>query len=104
MAHEKFKVSAHVSSDNPSAVKPVLEQLIAAHGTVRQGEDQGFDIEAELTGESARELNRTLLSALRRVEKRTRIRAEWTSGGVVEQFFDYSARGTRKAQGSEPPK
>ena len=96
MAHVRFRVTAHVSSDNPSAVKPVLEQMIAEKGTVKQT-DQGFDVDAELEGESARELNRTLLSALRRAEKRTRLRAEWTSGDTVERFFDYSSRGTRKA-------
>ena len=40
MPQLKFNVSAHVSSDNPSAVKPVLEQIIAEKGTIRQG-DQG---------------------------------------------------------------
>jgi hypothetical protein len=95
MAHATFRVTAHVSSDNPFAVKPVLEQIIAEKGTVKQT-DQGFDVEAELEGESARELNRKLLSALRRAEKRTRLRAEWTSADTVERFFDYSSRGTRK--------
>ena len=95
MAQMTFKLVAYVSSDNPSAVKPVLEQLIAEKGTIRQT-DEGFDVEAELEGESARDLNRTILSALRRVEKRTRIRAEWTSGDTVEKFFDYGSKGTRK--------
>jgi len=95
MAQLKFRVSAHVSSDNPSAVKPGREQLIADKGTIRQV-DQGCEVEAELEGESARELNRMILSALRRVEKRTRIRAEWTSGDTVEKFFDYGSKGTRK--------
>ena len=97
MAQRKFRLRARVSSDNPSAVKPVLERVIADQGTVRQTE-QGFEIEAELEGESARDLNRMVLSELRRAEKRTRIRAEWTSGNTVERFFDYVLKGTRKAQ------
>jgi len=96
MAQLKFRVSAQVSSDNPSAVKPILEQIVAENGTIRQTE-QGFEVEAEFEGESARDLNRTILSALRRAEKRTRIRAEWTSGDTVEKFFDYGSKGTRKA-------
>ena len=96
MAQLKFRLSAHVSSDNPSAIKPVLEQIIADKGTIRQT-DQGFEVEAELEGESARALNRMILSELRRTEKRTRIRAEWTSGDTVEKFFDYVPKGTRKA-------
>jgi hypothetical protein len=43
-----------------------------------------------MEGASAKELNRTLLSALRKVEKRTTLRAEWTSDdGTSERFFDY---------------
>lgn len=56
-------------------------------------------MEAELEGESARDLNRMILSELRRAEKRTRIRAEWTSSNIVERFFDYVPKGTCKAQG-----
>ena len=92
----KFRLSAHVSSDNPSAIKPVLEQIITDKGTIREA-DQGFEVEAELEGESARALNRMILSELRKAEKRTRIRAEWTSGNTVEKFFDYASKGTRKA-------
>jgi hypothetical protein len=85
-----------VSSYNPSAIELVLKQIIADKGTIRQT-DEGFDVEAELEGESARDLNRMILSELRRAEKRTRIRSEWTSGNTVEKFFDYVPKGTRKA-------
>ena len=96
MEHVKFRVSAQISSDNPSAIRPVLEQIIAERGTIRPT-DQGFVVEAELEGESARALNRSILSELRRAEKRTRMRAEWTSGDTVEKFFDYASKGTQKA-------
>jgi hypothetical protein len=43
-------------------------------GSVRK-EGDWFLVEAELEGASAKELNRTLLSALRKVEKRTTLRA-----------------------------
>jgi hypothetical protein len=97
MAQRNFTLRARVSSDNPSAVKSVLERIIVNRGTIRQTE-QGFEVEAELEGESARDLNRMILSELRRAEKRTKIRAEWTSGNTVERFFDYVPKGTRKAQ------
>ena len=43
-----------------------------------------------MVGESAKDLNRQLLSALRRVEKKTRLRAEWKAkDGTVSRFFDY---------------
>ena len=55
-------------------------------------------MQAEKSGESAKELNRQLLSELRRAEKKTRLRAEWTSGSVTEKFFDYVPKGTKKAE------
>jgi hypothetical protein len=50
---------------------------------------------ATLAGASAQDLNRSLLSALRRVERRTRLRAAWTADGVTERFFDYVSKGRR---------
>jgi hypothetical protein len=97
MAQKKFRLSARVSSDNPSAVKPALERILGKQGTVKPTED-GFEVSAEVYGESARDLNRTLLSEMRKAEKRTRIRAEWTLGGTVERFFDYVPKGTRKIE------
>ncbi len=98
MAQGKFRLRAQVSSDNPSVIKPALEQIIVKKGTIRQT-DQGFEVKAELEGESARALNRMILSELRKAEKRTRIRAEWTSDDTIEKYFDYVPKGTRKAQG-----
>jgi hypothetical protein len=44
-----------------------------------------------------RNLNRTLLSALRKVKKRTTLRAEWTSrDGTTERFVDYVLKKTIK--------
>jgi N12 class adenine-specific DNA methylase len=89
-----FKLSAHISSDRPSAIEPVLKGFIGK-GKIKAVRD-GFEVEAVLEGESARALNRILLSELRRAEKRTRIRAEWISGSTIEKFFDYVPKGTRK--------
>ncbi len=62
---------------NPKVIKPVLEQAIIT-GSVKEAGGE-LVIEAEMEGESARKLNRSLLSALRRAEKKTRLRAEWAS-------------------------
>jgi hypothetical protein len=95
LVQRTFKLSARISSDNPSAVKPVLEGLINAKGKVKAVQ-AGFEVEAVFEGESARALNRMVLSELRRAEKRTRIRAEWASGNIIEKFFDYVPKGTRR--------
>ena len=75
MPQKRFSLSAKVSSDNPSAIKRVLESLIGTKGTIKSTND-GFEIQAEFEGGSARDLNRLLLSEMRKVEKRTRLRAE----------------------------
>jgi hypothetical protein len=95
MAQKKFRLSARISSDNPSVIRPILERLISGKGAIKSIEN-GFEVEADLKGESARDLNRMLLSEMRKAEKRTRIRAEWTSGNTIEKFFDYVPKGTHK--------
>jgi len=47
-----------------------------------------------IEGEGAVVLNRTLLSDLRRAEKKTRMRSQWTSGNTIEKFFDYVLKAT----------
>ena len=61
MVQKTFKLSARVSSDTPSAIKPVLKRLVGARGTIKPVEE-GFAVEASLEGKSARDLNRMLLT------------------------------------------
>jgi hypothetical protein len=100
---KRFSLVATVSTDNPEAVRPVLDQLIRGGSITKVaptdphagGKGVGeFRIQAQMEGESAKDLNRSLLSALRRTEKKTRLRAEWTSGNTVERFFDYVLKKT----------
>ena len=93
MSEKVFSLVADVGSDDPSAIAPMLRRLVSGQITAT---DDGFHVVAELTGESARDLNRALLSALRRVERRTRLRSEWTAGGTTQRFFDYVPKGTRE--------
>jgi len=95
MVEKRFKLSARVSSDNPQAIKPVLERIIGNEGTIKPIRE-GFEVNAELDGESARDLNRMLLSEMRKVVKKTRIRSEWTLDNTTEGFFDYVSKTTRK--------
>ncbi len=97
MVKKRFKLSANISSDNPSAIKPVLERIIGNKGVVKPTAE-GFEVNAELDGESAKDLNRVLLSEMRKVEKKTRIRSEWILSDTVERFFDYVLKSTRKVK------
>jgi hypothetical protein len=97
MASKNYSLFALVSSDKLSAVEPVLEHLFDNKGTLKKT-SEGFEIQAKMEGESARALNRALLSELRKAEKRTRLRAEWTCGNTVEKFFDYVPKGVRKTE------
>jgi hypothetical protein len=94
MVKKKFKLSAHISSDNPSAIKPVLERIISNRGTIKST-SEGFEVNAELEGDGAKDLNRMILSEMRRVVRKTRIRAEYTSDNTIERFFDYVPKATR---------
>jgi hypothetical protein len=95
MTAKRFRLVAKVSSSSPSAVRPVLEKAVAP-GSVEEVKGE-FMVDAQMEGESAKDLNRTLLSALRRAEKKTRLRAEWTSDdGMTERFFDYVLKKTVK--------
>ena len=102
MENKHFLLVANVSTDNPDAIRPILGKLIGPHGSFKEvnaddvehrskGE---FLLQAEIEGITARDLNRSLLSALRRVEKRTRLRAEWSLGNTVERYFDYGLKKT----------
>jgi hypothetical protein len=95
MVNKRFRLTARVSSSSPQAIRPVLKKFITK-GSIKK-QDNEFVIESAMQGSNAKELNRTLLSALRRVEKKTRLRAEWTSeDGTTLRFFDYVLKKTSK--------
>jgi hypothetical protein len=87
-----FKLKARINRSDAGTIRQALDSL-AARGSVRKEGDE-FSVEAGMEGASAKELNRTLLSALRKVEKRTTLRAEWTSGDTTERYFDYVLKKT----------
>jgi hypothetical protein len=101
MTAQTFHLSARVSSNAPVAVRAALERFVGPKSTIRPLSD-GCEVEADLEGNSARDLNRALLTDLRRAEKRTRLRAEWTSGGWVERFFDYVPKGRHPVENPRP--
>ena len=90
----KLNLKARINRSDAETIRHALDQL-PAKGSVRKVGDE-FVVEAEMEGASARELNRTFLSALRKVEKRTTLRAEWTSDDTTERFFDYALKKTIK--------
>ncbi len=96
MGRKRFQLSARISSNSPERIEALLRKLAGAGGTVKRTAD-GFEVEAVLEGESARDLNRGLLSEMRRLEKKTRLRAQWTHADTVEKFFDYVPKGTAHA-------
>lgn len=95
MAEGKFSLHAIVRSRNPDAVERTLGTLFGSGCLSRSGErEDEITVESSMSGESSKELNRSLLSALRKVEKRTTLRAEWTSGDVTDRYFDYVLKKT----------
>ncbi len=99
MGERPFTLVARIRTTDHAALGAVLANLIP-QGVMTPTPEE-FRVEAELEGTSARDLNRMLLSALRRVDRRSTLHAAWTSEGITEHFFDYTARGTRSAQTPE---
>jgi hypothetical protein len=92
---KNFELEAHVNSSNPDSIEPVLKSYFEKNGKVTR-EGDVFIVKAKLSGTSAKDLNRDLLSKLRRTEKKTRLRAEWSDGKVTQRFFDYVLKKTLK--------
>jgi hypothetical protein len=89
----QFHLAGDVSSDDLAAIRPVLTEIFGPEA-VHETQD-GLHVDGVMDGTDARDVNRRLLSALRRAEKRTRLRAEWTGGGHIVRFFDYVPKSTR---------
>ena len=99
MPGRRFSLAAKVSTESPAEVRRALRGFLAAGTVVPGSVPKEFIVKADMTGANAKELNRALLSTLRRVEKRTRLRAEWTSDdGEVSRFFDYVLKKTFRAR------
>ncbi|MFY9909401.1 MAG: hypothetical protein WCF22_15560 [Candidatus Sulfotelmatobacter sp.] len=90
-----FKLKARINRSDVATIRQALDQL-AAESEIRKEGDE-FLVESQMEGASANELNRTLLSALRKVEKRTTLRAEWSSADTTERYFDYVLKKTVKS-------
>jgi len=95
MTDRQYSLRARVSSEHLEAVRTVLLRELPGASVEATEDPKECRVAAEVRGGSARDLNRALLTALRRVEKRTRLRAEWTFDGVTERFFDYVPKGPR---------
>jgi hypothetical protein len=104
MGRQSFTLYARVDTDNPVDVRRALRDLVG-DGAFQQGGKPGeFVVRRKMEGENAKDLNRELLSALRRVERKTRLRAEWTArDGTVYRFFDYVLKKESKASGMGGP-
>lgn len=89
----KFQLRARVETDDMAALRPVLGRIVGQRAGTLRSSEEGFEIEGVWVGSSARDLNRELLSELRRTVKKTRMRSEWTAGRTTEKFFDYVPKG-----------
>lgn len=88
MKSQKFTLRATVSSDQPESVLPVLVEMMGKESV--NSKDGDFIVATVMEGTDPRELNRNLLSAIRKAEKKSRLRAEWQDeDGTVYRFFDH---------------
>ena len=96
MSVKIYKLKAQVSSNNPKSVLQVVKRFVGGKGEVVFNGEL-IEMNAELEGESAKDLNRSLLSEMREIEKKTRLRAEWTSNNITEKFFDYVSKSVKES-------
>ena len=97
VAGSQFRLVARVSTSSPELIRPILGGVFPRGRVREQGNE--LVVEDTMEGSSAKDLNRAILSALRKVEKRTRLRSEWTAeDGTVFRFFDYVLKSTKKPQ------
>ena len=101
VAQRTYELVADIRTAAPATLQPALRQFLIGEITPTAG---GFHVVATLSGENARDLNRALLSALRRVERRTSLRATWTAAGATERFFDYVPKGSSGATVRDGPR
>jgi hypothetical protein len=95
MVKRRFSLDARIDTNSPETIGPALRGLVGEDSVESGSKTSEFLVRARLEGESAKDLNRSLLSALRKVEKKTRLRAVWTSpDGTVYRFFDYVLKKT----------
>ena len=90
----KLRLEARVSSDSPDAVGCFLVGKFGATLVTRDGND--WFVRAAVDSASARDANR-IAERASAVERKTRLRAEWTAGDSIERFFDYVSKGARPA-------
>ena len=98
MGDRHFLLAAQIRTTERAAVQVVLADLIPQSAITTT--EEGLHVEGEVEGTSARDLNRLLLSAVRRIDRRATLRAEWTTAGITERFFDYAPRSVRPGKAS----
>ncbi len=98
MDDKHFLLAAQIRTTEQTAIQVLLADLIPK-STITTTEE-GLHIKGVMEGTSARDLNRLLLSAARRIDRRATLRAEWTTAGVTERFFDYVPKGIHPAKAS----
>ncbi len=94
MVNKRFVLVANINTEDPAKIEKVLSELVGVDAILRT--EDGFRVKTTMEGVSAREMNRSFLSALRSVARKTTLRAEWTYDKTTERFFDYVPKGIRK--------
>lgn len=87
-----FVLSASIKTADMDKIEPVLRALVPEASIKKEGNE--FIVNVTLKGDNSRDLNRNILSGMRKVIKKTRMKSEWKSENIIEHFFDYGLRKT----------
>ncbi len=87
MQEREYILRAEIVTANQKEIEEFLISSVGVNGILRT--DRGFSVRTTMKGKSAKELNRALLSGMRRVDRRVTLHSEWTCCEVTERFFGY---------------
>jgi hypothetical protein len=89
MSLRSFRLTATVITEAPEPVRSRVENVLGPKARVLRTAD-GLRVEVgAVVAVDPREINRRLLSEMRRVDEGAKLRSEWTAGDVTERFRDY---------------
>jgi hypothetical protein len=97
-----YSLTAWIDTSKPETIERALRDLSPRRKIIHT--DVGFFLKATVRGLDARLLNKHFLLALRSIEPRTALHAEWKTRNSTQWFFNYAQKRSRGTNSSHRPK
>ncbi len=87
MSQKGFTLVANISSDHPEKLEPILSELIGVDGIIKT--EDGFMVHTTILGESAEDMNNSLLTKIRVLDPTAKLHAVWSHENDKKQIIDF---------------